>query len=111
MRGGAVRGFSMNELVRFSAQHAAGAPALLGPFPQGTASGHEIEGSWTLVEPSRQVALLPSVARAARTALLAWGGLSLAAISGAAVVYAHGGFGGQVVAIEEAKPAPVPQLA
>ena len=41
--------------------------------PQGGASGHEIEGSWTLVEPSRQVALLPSVARAARTALLAWG--------------------------------------
>ena len=61
------------------------------------------------MEPARQVALLPSVARAARTALLAWGGISLAAISGAAVVYAHGGFGGQVVAIEEAEPAPAPQ--
>src|SRR5215207_11332031 len=109
MRGGAVRGFSMNELVRFSARRAAGAPALSGPFPEGGASGREIEGSWTLVQPPRQVALLPSAARAARTALLAWGGISLAAISGAAVVYAHGGFGGQVVAIEEAEPAPAPQ--
>ena len=105
-RGGAVRVFAMNELVRFSARRAAAAPALFGPFPEGRASPHEIEGSWTRVEPPRQLALFPSVAGAARTALLVWGGISLAAVSGAAVVYAHGGFDDEGVAIEKAGAAP-----
>ena len=96
----------MNEFVRFSARRAAAAPAFFGPFPEGRASLHEIEGSWTRVEPPRQLALFPSVARAARTALLVWGGISLAAVSGAAVVYAHGGFDDEGVAIEKAEAAP-----
>ena len=55
---------------------------------------------------ARQLALFPSVAGAARTALLVWGGISLAAVSGAAVVYAHGGFDDEGVPIEKAGAAP-----
>lgn len=93
--------FAMNKLGRFSARHAAARPASLGPYPEGRAFLHEIEGSWTRVEPRRQLALPPSVACAARTALLAWVAISL----GAAIVHAHSGFG-EFVAIETAEIAP-----
>ena len=96
----------MNEFVRFSARRAAAAPEFFGPFPEGRASLHEIEGSWTRVEPARQLALFPSVARATRTALLVRGGILLAAVNGAAVVYAHGGFDDEGVAIEKSEAAP-----
>ena len=51
----------------------------------------QIEGSWRRIDPSPSPVPFAPVARAARTALLVWGGVSLAAVSGAALVYAHGG--------------------
>jgi hypothetical protein len=50
----------------------------------------QIEGSWRRIDPSPSPVPFAPVARAARTALLVWGGVSLAAISSAALVYAHG---------------------
>ena len=52
----------------------------------------QIEGSWRRIEPSPGPVPSAPLLRAARTALLVWGGVSLAAVSGAALVYAHGGF-------------------
>ena len=67
----------------------------------------QIEGSWRRIELSPGPAPYASVARAARTALLVWGGVSLAAVSGAALVYAKGGGFAAEPAIS-AKPAPPP---
>lgn len=68
----------------------------------------QIEGSWRRIDPSPSPAPYAPVARAARTALLVWGGVSLAAVSGAALVYAHGGvpIEPQIIA-ETAAPLPV----
>jgi hypothetical protein len=51
----------------------------------------QIEGSWRRIDTLPSPAPRAPVVRAARTALLVWGGVSLAAVSGAALVYAHGG--------------------
>jgi len=68
----------------------------------------QIEGSWRRIEPSPSAAPYASMARAVRTALLVWGGVSLAAVSGAALVYAKGGgFSTEPVTSAEAAAPPI----
>ncbi len=67
----------------------------------------QIEGSWRRIGPSPSPAPYASVRRAARTALLVWGGVSLAVVSGAALVYAHGGLPIEPEISAETAPLPI----
>jgi hypothetical protein len=77
----------MNDLVQVSVA------SYSSTLPRGLrcGEGRQIEGSWKRVGEWASLDPVPPIARYARTALLVWGGVSMAAVSGAALVYAHAG--------------------